>query len=118
MGDEDPYAVCIRKLDHHFRSDENIPFERHVFRQLAPTDGESVDKFVVRLRQQARFCYFGGALDDNLTARHRIEKEAVGNQKHYFSTSFGEKESFGSGGTTSEAHGGCIGRRRSRTKGG
>ena len=24
-GDEDPYAVCIKKLDHHFRSDENIP---------------------------------------------------------------------------------------------
>ena len=63
-GDEDPYAVCIRKLDHHFRSDENIPFERHVFRQLAPTDGESVDKFVVRLRRQARYCNFDN--DDNL----------------------------------------------------
>ena len=49
VGGEDPYAVCIRKLDHHFRSDKNIPFEHHVFRQLAPTDGESVDKFVVRL---------------------------------------------------------------------
>ena len=45
-GDEDPYAVCIRKLDHHFRSDKNIPFERHVFRQLAPTDGESVDNLL------------------------------------------------------------------------
>ena len=55
-GDQDPYAVCIRKLDHHFRSDENIPFERHVFRQLAPTNGESVDKFVVRLRRQTRYC--------------------------------------------------------------
>ena len=65
-GDDDPYAVCNRKLDHHFRSDENIPFERHVFRQLAPTDGESVDKFVVRLRRQARACNFGDALDDNI----------------------------------------------------
>jgi len=37
-----------------------------VFRQLAPTDGESVDKFVVRLRRQARYCNFGDALDDNL----------------------------------------------------
>lgn len=65
-GDQDPYAVCIRKLDHDFRSDEDIPFERHVFRQLAPTDGESVDKFVVRLRRQARYCNFGDSLDDNL----------------------------------------------------
>ena len=38
--------VLARKLDLHFRSDENILFDRHVFRQLAPTDGESVDKFV------------------------------------------------------------------------
>ena len=59
-------AICIRKLDHHFRSDENIPFEHHVSRQLAPMDGESVDKFVVRLRRQARYCNFGDSLDDNL----------------------------------------------------
>ena len=65
-GDQDPYAVCIRKLDHHFRCEDNVPFERHVFRQLAPTDGEPVDKFVVRLRQQARHCNFGETLDDNL----------------------------------------------------
>ena len=64
--DEDPYAVCIRKLDHHFRSDENIPFEGHMFRQLVPTDGESVDKFAERLRRQARYCNFGDALNDNL----------------------------------------------------
>ena len=37
-----------------------------MFRQLAPTDGEPVDKFVVRLRQQARHCNFGETLDDNL----------------------------------------------------
>ena len=65
-GNDDPYAVCIRKLDNHFRTEENVPFERHVFRQLAPTEGEPVDKFVVRLRQQARHCNFGTSLDDNL----------------------------------------------------
>ena len=37
-----------------------------MFRQLAPTDGESVDKFVVHLCRQARYCNFGDALDDNL----------------------------------------------------
>ena len=61
LGNQDPYAVCIRKLDHHFRSDENIPFERHVFRQLAPI----IDKLVVHLHRQARYCNFGDALDDN-----------------------------------------------------
>ena len=52
-ADQDPYAVCIRKLDNHFRVEENIPFERHVFRQLAPTEGQPVDKFVVRLASPA-----------------------------------------------------------------
>ena len=65
-ADQDPHAVCIRKLDNHFRAEENMPFERHVFRQLAPTEGEPVDKFVVRLRQQARHCNFGDSLDDDL----------------------------------------------------
>ena len=65
-ADEDPYAVCINKLDNHLRAKENIPFERHVFRQLAPTEGEPVKKFVARLRQQARHCNFGDSLDDNL----------------------------------------------------
>ena len=51
-GDEDPYAVCIIT----FTPTKIFHFERHVFRQLAPTDGESVDKFVVRLRRQARYC--------------------------------------------------------------
>jgi len=42
VGNQDLYAVCIRKLDHHFRPNENIPFECHMFQQLAPTDGESL----------------------------------------------------------------------------
>ena len=64
-GDKDPYAIWIRKLD-HFRSDQNISFQRHVFWQLAPTDGKLVDKFVVRLRRQARYCSFGDSLNYNI----------------------------------------------------
>ena len=41
-----------------------------MFRQLAQTDGGPVDKFVVRLRQQAWHC---DSLDDNLRD-HLIEK--------------------------------------------
>ena len=63
---QDPYAVYIRKLDHHFRAEENIPFERHVFRQMAPNEEEPADKYLVRLRQQARHCNFGAALEERL----------------------------------------------------
>jgi len=124
-GDADPYAVCIRKLDYHFRSDKNIPFKHLVFRQLAPMDGESVDKFVVRLGRQARCCNFGDCLDDNLRGQ-LIEKlpdielkkrllETRNITVHYCSTRLGENESFGSGRTTIEATGGCIGRKEDKT---
>lgn len=43
-GDQDTYAVCIRKIDHHIRCEDNVPFERHVFRQLAPTDGKPLTR--------------------------------------------------------------------------
>ena len=31
-----------------------MPYERHVFRQLTPKEGETADQFMVRLRKQAR----------------------------------------------------------------
>ena len=66
-ADEDnEYVVCLRKLDAHFRAVDNVPYERHVFRQLALTKGETADKFMVRLRKQARHCNFGAALEENL----------------------------------------------------
>ena len=63
---DNEYVVCLRKLDAHFRAEDNVPYERHVFRQLAPTKGETADKFIVRLRKQARHCNFGEALEENL----------------------------------------------------
>ena len=59
LGDN-AYKVAVRKLDSYFRVDENIPYERHVFRQL------SLHQFMVRLRKQARHCNFGTSLNDNL----------------------------------------------------
>ena len=66
MKNQDLYAVCIRKLDHHFRAEENIPFEKHMFRKMAPNEGDLVDKYLVRLHQQVRHCNFGAALEENL----------------------------------------------------
>ncbi|KAL9985472.1 hypothetical protein ACROYT_G007886 [Oculina patagonica] len=63
---DNAYKIAIRKLDSYFRVEENIPYERHVFRQLTPQDGETVDQFMVRLRKQARHCNFGTSLNDNL----------------------------------------------------
>ena len=32
---DNAFKITIRKLDSYFRTEENIPYERHVFRQLA-----------------------------------------------------------------------------------
>ena len=45
------------------RAEDNVPFERHVFRQLAPTQWETADKFMVRLRNTARFSQFWRSLE-------------------------------------------------------
>ena len=63
---DNEYVVCLRKLDAHFRAEENVTYERHVFRQLTPTKGETADKLMVRLRKQARHCNFGTTLEENL----------------------------------------------------
>ena len=56
---DNAFKIAIRKLDPYFRMEENIQYERHVFRQLAPEEEETADQFVVRLRKQARHCNFG-----------------------------------------------------------
>ena len=52
-------------LDGQFKVAKNTPFERHVFRQMCPEANEPIDKFVARLRQQARLCEYSD-LDDQL----------------------------------------------------
>ena len=64
--DDDEYKKAIRKLDNRFKTEENFPYERHVFRQMKFNEGETADQFVTRLRKQARHCNFGVALEDNL----------------------------------------------------
>ena len=49
---DDVYKVCIWKRDAHFRADDNVPYERHVFRHMAPLSGESADKLLVRLKNR------------------------------------------------------------------
>ena len=63
---DNAFKIAIRKLDSYFHVEENIPYERHVFRQLAPKEEETADQFMVRLRKQARHCNFGTGLNDNL----------------------------------------------------
>ena len=54
----------MKVLDDYFIPKANVPFERHLSRQIAQEMGETVDQFVCRLRQRAASCDFGDNEDD------------------------------------------------------
>lgn len=64
--EDDEYKKAMRKLDNRFKTEDNFPYERHIFRQMSFHDSETADQFITRLRKQARHCNFGAALEDNL----------------------------------------------------
>ena len=63
---DNAFKIGLRKLDSYFLVEENISYQRHVFRQLAPKEEETADQFMVRFRKQARHCDFGMSFNDIL----------------------------------------------------
>ena len=53
------FEATVKVLDDYFIPKSNVPFERHLFRQIVQEGGETVDQFVCRLRQRAINCEFG-----------------------------------------------------------
>ena len=60
---EDCYEKTVAVLDGQFKAAKNTAFERHVLPQITPEANKPVDKFVARLRQQARLCDFSDLTD-------------------------------------------------------
>ena len=60
VPEEEPQTLeeCLTVLDNYFVPKVNVPFERHLFRQMEQSPGEKVDQFVCRLRQRALTCSF------------------------------------------------------------
>ncbi|XP_048482951.1 uncharacterized protein LOC125489811 [Plutella xylostella] len=54
----DEFQVAVEALDNFFRPKQNKTFERHVFRLIKQDEGESFEKFLVKLRDQASKCKF------------------------------------------------------------
>ncbi|CAB4044697.1 Transposon Ty3-G Gag-Pol poly, partial [Paramuricea clavata] len=49
---------CLNVLDAYFTLKVNVPFERHMYRQMQQKDNETIDQFVCRLRQKSISCEF------------------------------------------------------------
>ena len=58
------YENAKAKLTDYFTPHQNIPFNRHVFRQDTQKQGETIAQFVTRLRQLAAVCDFGSTVND------------------------------------------------------
>ena len=57
-GEDKDYPTTLKVLDDYFIPKANVPFERHLFRQITQSSEETVDQFVCRLRQHAALCGF------------------------------------------------------------
>lgn len=60
----DVFKVLVDKLNCHFSPEQNSTFERHLFRSLKPGVGENLNKFLVRIRQQASKCVLGNTTQE------------------------------------------------------
>ena len=69
---ETTFNNCLAALDNYFTPKVNVPFERHVFRQMQQLEGETIDQFVCRLCQKAISCEFP---DVNEAIRDQIIKK-------------------------------------------
>ena len=68
----DDYAKAKDALNKHFNPLSNVPFERHKFRTTSQNEGETVEQYIVRLRQKAETCEFGDANAVNIQIRDQI----------------------------------------------
>ena len=55
----------------YFTPKVNIPYERHIFRQIKHEEHEQVDQFVVILTNQAVNCEFGDSKNEQIDLIHK-----------------------------------------------
>ncbi|XP_055584741.1 uncharacterized protein K02A2.6-like [Uranotaenia lowii] len=64
--DSDLYQESVQLLDGYFLPLKCLPRERHIFRNLEQSPDESIEKFVLRLREQGELCEYGNWLEENI----------------------------------------------------
>ncbi|XP_055548648.1 uncharacterized protein LOC129732127 isoform X2 [Wyeomyia smithii] len=64
--DSDIYKQSVKLLDDYFLPLKCLPRERHIFRNLEQGPEESIEKFVLRLREQVSLCEYDAWLEENI----------------------------------------------------
>lgn len=60
------FNIAVEKLDNYFAPKQSKVYERHLFRLLKQEQDEKFEKFLVRLRLQAKKCQFSGNEDEHI----------------------------------------------------
>lgn len=72
------FNIAIGKLDNYFAPKQSKVYERHLFRLLKQEQDEKFEKFLIRLRLQAKKCQFGEKEDeqiiDQITEKGKTEE--------------------------------------------
>ena len=63
---ENVYSVTQKQLSDYFMPQENVPYERHLFRNMTQNSDETVDQYITRLRQRVEFCKFGDQANEQI----------------------------------------------------
>ena len=79
VGDNEnkTYDETVTILNDYFTPKQNVPFERHLFRQIVQTSEETMDQFVCRLRIRASTCEYE---NDDEAIRDQIIDRCYSNQ--------------------------------------
>lgn len=64
-GDPDEYQTAVDKLTKFFSPKHHDTYERHKFWSLNIDQGENIDRFLHRVRQQANNCNFGSTTEES-----------------------------------------------------
>ena len=60
------YTDALTKLNDYFTPKKDVPWERLQFRRTISLHVESVEKYVIRLKQSGKFCEFQTDLDNQI----------------------------------------------------
>ena len=58
------YANAMGKLDEYFTPKKDVTHERRLLRRVRQNQGETVDQFLVTIRNRAKFCEYGNLEND------------------------------------------------------
>ncbi|UYV67739.1 hypothetical protein LAZ67_5001822 [Cordylochernes scorpioides] len=67
--DQVPFDKLCKILLKHFNPKTNIIYERFIFQKMDQKSGETIYKYIIRLKEQAQRCNFGDFLQESLRDR-------------------------------------------------